>query len=426
MAQQLRTLTVNIKSLDQDISDPVIAGAADAAGRTFKLIFDEEAEAQFTDNTKVYLSWVHKQENIKGYNVFTKVSDDPITWEIKWPQAMLHKGDVLACIELVDDVSIAASTNFTIHVLEDPNDGSAFVVSNDFTVFQTAVLEMTNLNTYARKQMQQMRIEFEDMMLRANRYDETVKEIKTTADKSYEMASKAYEKVNTASVTPTELNDAIANAHHLKYSIVDNLPDAADGVDETLYFVAKHHDDDTDEQQYVEYIFLNGHFEKIGDSANDLSDYITSQQLYDAKKEVLTNSKEYTDSELEKFKESFGTETQETIKALGDEIEQRANEYAEGYANKNLELAKQYTDETKETVDADLTEVHRILETKLDSSKVGDIDLTNGTIKDYVDSSTNQLDEKIKERIGDIDENETIADYVQRMVEEGSQEIYDF
>jgi len=33
---------------------------------------------------------------------------------------MLHEGDVLATIELVDDISVAASTTFTIRVLEDP------------------------------------------------------------------------------------------------------------------------------------------------------------------------------------------------------------------------------------------------------------------------------------------------------------------
>ena len=58
---------------------------------------------------------------------------------------MLYCGDVLACIELVDDVSIAASNNFMIHVLEDPNDGSTFVVSDDFSEFKTAVIALNSL-----------------------------------------------------------------------------------------------------------------------------------------------------------------------------------------------------------------------------------------------------------------------------------------
>jgi hypothetical protein len=37
---------------------------------------------------------------------------------------MLHEGDVLANIELVDDISVAASTSFTIRILKDPWDGT--------------------------------------------------------------------------------------------------------------------------------------------------------------------------------------------------------------------------------------------------------------------------------------------------------------
>ena len=33
---------------------------------------------------------------------------------------MLHEGDVIASIELVDDISVAASTTFTIKVLDEP------------------------------------------------------------------------------------------------------------------------------------------------------------------------------------------------------------------------------------------------------------------------------------------------------------------
>lgn len=190
MAQELRTFTVNLKSLDQDISDPIVASAGDANGRTFRVIFDEEAAAQFTDSTKVYLSWAHKQAKIKGYNVFTKVQDDPITWEIKWPQSMLKKGDVLACIEIVDDISIAASTNFIVHVLEDPNDGSQFVVSDDYSAFQNAVIELNCVGEQAKKQLRQQRIEFEDMMLQ-------IGTIQKDAASAKQIAQAASDKVDT-------------------------------------------------------------------------------------------------------------------------------------------------------------------------------------------------------------------------------------
>lgn len=145
MSQELKAVTVNLKSLDQDIQDPIVAGGADANGRTFRIIFDQEAAAQCVADTKVYLSWRHVQLDIKGYNVFTKTHEDPIVWEIKWPQAMLHEGDVLCCVELVDSVSITSSTNFLVHVLSDPNDGSAFVVSDDFSAFQNAVIHLATL-----------------------------------------------------------------------------------------------------------------------------------------------------------------------------------------------------------------------------------------------------------------------------------------
>lgn len=146
MAQQLRATTIDLKSFDQDIPDPIVAGGGDADGRTFRVVFDQEAAAQLTDDSKLYLSWSHQQDKVRGYNVFDKVKDaDPQAWEIIWPQKMLRKGDVLCAIELVDEVSIVQSQNFTVHVLSDPNDGSEFVLSDDFSVFQAAVVNMNSL-----------------------------------------------------------------------------------------------------------------------------------------------------------------------------------------------------------------------------------------------------------------------------------------
>lgn len=150
MTNELKATIINMKSLSQDIEDPIIVGAGDAAGRSLRIIFTQEAAAQFTPNTKVYLSWKHQEKNIVGYNVFTEILDEededfPPTWEIFYPRSMLYAGNVVACIEIVDDISIAATTNFTIHVLEDPNDGSVFTATNDFTEFQNAVTQLSAL-----------------------------------------------------------------------------------------------------------------------------------------------------------------------------------------------------------------------------------------------------------------------------------------
>ena len=188
MSQELRAFTVNLKSMDQDIPDPIVAGAGDANGRTFRIIFDQEAEAQLTPETKIYLSWFHKQKKIKGYNVFTQTSDNPVIWEIKWPQTMLHEGDVLCCIEMVDSVSIVQSTTFLVHVLTDPNDGSGFVVSDDFSEFQNAVIQLNCIADQMKDQMVQQKLEFEDMTLQFG-------EIKEKADAAYLRSNEAIQRV---------------------------------------------------------------------------------------------------------------------------------------------------------------------------------------------------------------------------------------
>ena len=189
MSQELRAFTVNLKSMDQDIPDPIVAGAGDANGRTFRVIFDQEAAAQLTPETKIYLSWFHKQKKIKGYNVFTQTNDDPVIWEIKWPQTMLHEGDVLCCIEMVDSVSIVQSTTFLVHVLTDPNDGSSFVVSDDFSEFQNAVIQLNCIADQMKDQMLQQKLEFEDMALQFG-------EIKEKADVAYLNSTDAVNRVS--------------------------------------------------------------------------------------------------------------------------------------------------------------------------------------------------------------------------------------
>ena len=168
MPAELKDFVVNLKSLSQDIKDPIIQGGGDANGRTLRIIFTQEAADMFTPDTKVYLYWNHQQLKTYGVNVFTRVSKkeccfNPPVWEIHWPKAMLHEGDVLCCIKLVDDVSISPSNNFLVHVLQDPNDGSSFVVGDDYSVFDKCVLEMNAATDKAKEQLQKQQEEFESM-----------------------------------------------------------------------------------------------------------------------------------------------------------------------------------------------------------------------------------------------------------------------
>ena len=199
--QDLRTFVVNMKSLNQDIEDPIIQGGGDANGMTFRIIFTQEAQDMFTPETKVYLKWKHLGLNVRGYNIFTHIQGDgsccfesPI-WEIKWPHNMLHEGDVLCCVDIVDDISISPSNNFIVHVLADPDDGSKFVVSDDYTVFQNAVIDMNSAVGKAEQQLEEQKAEFDTMRTEFDTMKEDISQAAQKADEAYNMAQDALQQI---------------------------------------------------------------------------------------------------------------------------------------------------------------------------------------------------------------------------------------
>ncbi len=149
MATQLKGNVINMKSLSQDIKDPIVVGGGESNGRWLTVIFTQEAAAQFSEETHVYLSWRHIQKNIKGYNVFKEIpredtdeltaEEQPPMWQIYFSDTMLSEGDILARIELVDDISVSASTNFTIKVLAEPWDGTDWIKNDDLSEFKIAI-----------------------------------------------------------------------------------------------------------------------------------------------------------------------------------------------------------------------------------------------------------------------------------------------
>ena len=56
MSIELKATVVNMKTLTQEIEDPIVNGAADVKGRTLRIIFTQEAAAQITPKTKIYLA----------------------------------------------------------------------------------------------------------------------------------------------------------------------------------------------------------------------------------------------------------------------------------------------------------------------------------------------------------------------------------
>lgn len=73
----------------------------------------------------------------------------------------------------------------------------------------------------------------------------------------------------------TLLASAVANANHLKYTIVTSLNDidtTADDADRYIYLVPK---TASTNDSYDEYMYINGSLEKVGTWDTDLSNYVT-------------------------------------------------------------------------------------------------------------------------------------------------------
>lgn len=73
-------------------------------------------------------------------------------------------------------------------------------------------------------------------------------------------------------MTPTEVSTAIQNAGHLKRTIVETLPAVSSADANTIYMVLA---DSADiNNKYVEYMVINGAWEKVGTSDVDLTPYL--------------------------------------------------------------------------------------------------------------------------------------------------------
>lgn len=94
----------------------------------------------------------------------------------------------------------------------------------------------------------------------------------------------------------TEINKAVSESGHLKREIVDNLP--LSGIDNVIYMKNKAGEEDN---IYDEYMWINQKWERIGSSEVDLSNYPTKQALEESMTRTLTEAKQYTDQEKNKY-----------------------------------------------------------------------------------------------------------------------------
>lgn len=101
------------------------------------------------------------------------------------------------------------------------------------------------------------------------------------ADKANTIKGYGITDAYTKTETDSQINQAIANADHLKREIVERLPEISAANEHTIYMVKK--GTGTDKQKYDEYMLISTtvegqtqkSFEKIGDSAVDLQGYAT-------------------------------------------------------------------------------------------------------------------------------------------------------
>lgn len=83
---------------------------------------------------------------------------------------------MLARIELVDNISIAPSTNFTIQVLKNPNNDSRFNDKDDYSIFSQAVLELNSTNEKMKQQLEEQQLQFKSMLEEFEQLEEKLKE----------------------------------------------------------------------------------------------------------------------------------------------------------------------------------------------------------------------------------------------------------
>lgn len=120
--------------------------------------------------------------------------------------------------------------------------------------------------------------------------------------------------------TKTETDAAIANAMvsigTLKRQIVESLPDVSAANVDTIYMVPT--SSTIPAEAYIEYMVINGEWEKIGDTTVDLTDYATKSYTDTAEADALAAAKTYTDSEIAAL-DTTGSITEAEINSIFEE-----------------------------------------------------------------------------------------------------------
>lgn len=207
MSSELNVYTISLQRLDQKIETLIVTGEGGVRGAKLRVVISQKAAERLTPSTRLYLNWNHGQTKIKGYSVFTKMQDNPAVFDLIYPSSMLVEGQVQCRLELVDDISISPGVDFFIHVLQTPSDGSSFIESDDYSDFQSAVVEINSLSDSIKNELDYQQKRFGNLKLKTE-------EALEAADDAKSIAQEALDKANSV-IGGEDLNN-------LKQDIIDN------------------------------------------------------------------------------------------------------------------------------------------------------------------------------------------------------------
>lgn len=112
----------------------------------------------------------------------------------------------------------------------------------------------------------------------------------------------------------TKINDAkkeiLSEVNNISFQPVDILPSKEEAKENVIYLVSKSQSSDSnveDENVKDEYIFINGDFEKIGDSKVDLTGYVTEDFLENSQKDFVKSDVLSEYATIKNLEETYAT-----------------------------------------------------------------------------------------------------------------------
>lgn len=276
-------------------------------------------------------------------------------------------------VKFVDALPESAQEQGVIYLNTTDHKGSIWNGSSWITVFDNATLEQVSAK---------------------------VKTLETTVAGKADKATTLEGYGITDSMTATQINEAISTAigkaEHLKRIIVESLPEVGTADANAIYMLKK---DQGENQKFEEFMVINGAWEKIGDSAVDLSGYSTTEQMNQAitkakgeaatdaqnkadaaKTAAIQEANEHTDAEIVKAKEAAAQDAQTKATAAQAEA---------------IKQAKAYTDEKDAAVQKTIGTIQENLNTKVTAERVktqinqrlGAKIAEGTTVADYIDTA---------------------------------------